>query len=132
MVESYTIFPTLTSISAYDSIATSMKKDIHPTYYPNARISCACGAVIEFGSTQKEMTTEICSSCHPFYTGKKRLMDTAGKVERFKAREEMTRVMQETKIIAAAKTKSKVTKAADDKKGKPKTTPRATKKINVR
>lgn len=88
-----------------------MKKDIHPTYYTNAKISCSCGAVVEFGSIQKEMTTEICSACHPFYTGKKRLMDTAGKVERFKAREKATRTMQEKKITALAKAKSKAKKA---------------------
>jgi large subunit ribosomal protein L31 len=61
-----------------------MKKDIHPKYYNDAKIICACGAVLETGSTQKEMHVEICSQCHPFYTGKKKVMDTLGRVERFR------------------------------------------------
>ena len=63
-----------------------MKKDIHPTYYPDAKAKCACGATFTVGSTQKELSIEICSACHPFYTGNAKLMDTAGRVERFKAR----------------------------------------------
>ena len=61
-----------------------MKKDIHPKYYPDAKIICACGNVIEAGSTVSEMKVEICAACHPFYTGKKKTMDTAGRVDRFK------------------------------------------------
>ena len=59
-----------------------MKKDIHPEY-KKARISCLCGNVIETRSTQEEIQVEICSSCHPFFTGKQKLIDTAGRVERF-------------------------------------------------
>jgi large subunit ribosomal protein L31 len=62
-----------------------MKKDIHPTYYPDAKVACACGNKFEVGSTQKEIHTEICAKCHPFYTGKQNLIDTAGRVDRFKA-----------------------------------------------
>lgn len=61
-----------------------MKKNTHPKYYPKAKISCACGNVIETGSTMEEMKVEICSACHPFYTGKKKSLDTAGRVDRFK------------------------------------------------
>jgi large subunit ribosomal protein L31 len=61
-----------------------MKKDIHPKYYPDAKIICACGNIIEAGATVQEMKVEICSACHPFYTGKKKTMDTAGRVDRFK------------------------------------------------
>jgi large subunit ribosomal protein L31 len=61
-----------------------MKKDIHPKYYPNAKIICACGHIITTGSTQPELKVEICSACHPFYTGKEKLIDTAGRVEKFK------------------------------------------------
>ncbi len=60
-----------------------MKKDIHPKYGPTT-ITCACGNVIETSSTAKNLEVEICSSCHPFYTGKQKLVDTAGRVERFK------------------------------------------------
>lgn len=61
-----------------------MKKEIHPKYYPDAQIICACGNVIKAGSTVKEMKVEICSACHPFYTGKKKILDATGRVERFK------------------------------------------------
>jgi len=61
-----------------------MKKDIHPTYYPQAKIICACGNTLTVGSTVKEIYVEICSKCHPFYTGKQKLVDTARRVDRFK------------------------------------------------
>lgn len=63
-----------------------MKKEIHPTYYPNAKASCACGNSFVIGSTKQEIHVEICHNCHPFYTGKEKLIDAAGRVERFKAR----------------------------------------------
>lgn len=63
-----------------------MKTDIHPKYYPNAKVSCACGHSFTLGATKEAITVEICSNCHPFYTGKEKLIDTAGRVERFKAR----------------------------------------------
>ena len=59
-----------------------MKKDIHPKY-GKATISCACGNGFETGSTKKNMKVEICSACHPFFTGKQKIIDTAGRVERF-------------------------------------------------
>jgi large subunit ribosomal protein L31 len=63
-----------------------MKKNIHPEYFSKAKVKCACGASFIVGSTQPEIQTEICSSCHPFYTGKEKLIDVAGRVEKFKAR----------------------------------------------
>lgn len=60
-----------------------MKKDIHPAYH-QTQIRCACGNVIETGSTKQNITVEICSSCHPFFTGKQKLVDTAGRIERFR------------------------------------------------
>ncbi len=63
-----------------------MKKDIHPKYFPGAVIKCACGNKIIVGSTKEKIDVEICSACHPFFTGKKKLIDTAGRVEKFKAR----------------------------------------------
>jgi large subunit ribosomal protein L31 len=59
-----------------------MKEKIHPKYY-NAKVRCACGNEFEIGSTQKEIMVEICSKCHPFFTGKQKLVDTAGRVEKF-------------------------------------------------
>lgn len=63
-----------------------MKQDIHPQYYPEAKVRCACGNKFTVGSTKPELNVEICHKCHPFYTGKEKLIDTAGKVEKFKAR----------------------------------------------
>ena len=62
-----------------------MKKEIHPKY-EKATISCACGRSFETGSTKKNMKVEICSACHPFFTGKQKIIDTAGRVERFNRR----------------------------------------------
>ena len=63
-----------------------MKKDIHPQYYPDAKIKCACGHEFKVGSTKPEIKIEICSHCHPFYTGTQELIDVAGRVEKFRAR----------------------------------------------
>lgn len=87
-----------------------MKKDIHPKYYPDAKIICACGNVIKTGSTVKEMNIEICSACHPFYTGKKKTLDTTGRVDRFKKLSEKT---------AQKKAATKPKKKAPAKKAEP-------------
>lgn len=63
-----------------------MKKDIHPQYHKEAKARCACGNAFIIGSTKPEIQTEICYACHPFYTGKEKIMDTAGRVEKFKTR----------------------------------------------
>jgi len=60
-----------------------MKKGIHPEYYKTT-VTCACGNVFETGSTKKDIRVEICSSCHPFFTGKQKLIDTGGRVDKFK------------------------------------------------
>ena len=60
-----------------------MKKNIHPKYDIKTKATCACGAVFEVGSTMSEIKVEICSQCHPFYTGNEKIMDTAGRGERF-------------------------------------------------
>ncbi len=62
-----------------------MKSDIHPKYH-NIKATCACGAEFELGSVDTEMKVEICSACHPFFTGKQKLVDTAGRIEKFKKR----------------------------------------------
>jgi large subunit ribosomal protein L31 len=63
-----------------------VKSEIHPNYYPNAVVTCACGNTFTTGSTRPELRVEICSNCHPFYTGQQRIVDTAGQVERFQRR----------------------------------------------
>lgn len=62
-----------------------MKPEIHPTYEP-VKVTCACGASYDTRSTRSSFAVDVCSSCHPFYTGKARIMDTAGRVERFKTK----------------------------------------------
>ncbi len=64
-----------------------MKKDIHPDYVATT-ITCACGNVMEVGSTKTDIKIEICSKCHPFFTGKQKLIDTAGRIERFRKKYE--------------------------------------------
>ncbi len=63
-----------------------MKDKIHPQYYPDAKVVCACGNSFTAGSIKKLMKVEVCSKCHPFFTGERKMMDTAGRVERFKRR----------------------------------------------
>lgn len=62
-----------------------MKEGIHPNYY-DTTIKCACGEVISVGSTKENISVEICSKCHPFFTGKQKLVDTGGRVEKFRKR----------------------------------------------
>ena len=63
-----------------------MKKDIHPQYYENARVQCACGNTFTVGSTKELIEVEICSKCHPFYTGKEKTVDAVGQVQKFRKR----------------------------------------------
>lgn len=63
-----------------------MKDKIHPQYYSDAEVICACGNRFNIGSTRKELKIEVCSKCHPFYTGERRMLDTGGRVEKFKRR----------------------------------------------
>lgn len=63
-----------------------MKKGIHPKYYPEATVRCACGNTFKVGSTLEKIEIEICSRCHPFYTGQEKIIDTAGRVEKFQKR----------------------------------------------
>jgi large subunit ribosomal protein L31 len=63
-----------------------MKKNIHPKYHNKAKVVCACGNSFETGSTMEEIKTELCSACHPFYTGKQKLVDSSGRVEKFESK----------------------------------------------
>jgi large subunit ribosomal protein L31 len=63
-----------------------MKKDIHPKYHPKAKVKCACGNSFTIGSTREFLEVEICSACHPFYTGKEKIIDTLGRVQKFQKR----------------------------------------------
>lgn len=74
-----------------------MKEKIHPQYYPEAKVKCACGKTFKVGSTKPELDVEICSNCHPFYTGQEKIIDTAGRVERFKKMMEKSAAKKVTK-----------------------------------
>jgi large subunit ribosomal protein L31 len=76
-----------------------MKAEIHPVYHKGAKVTCACGASFPVGSTLEAIDVEICSSCHPFYTGGEKLMDTAGRVERFKARASASKTKTSPKSV---------------------------------
>ncbi|MCD6568532.1 50S ribosomal protein L31 [bacterium] len=95
-----------------------MKKGIHPKYYPQAKISCTCGAKFTVGSTVPEMEVEICSHCHPFYTGQKRLVDTTGRVQKFKERLAKTHKIKNSNLHSKKKEKNKDQKQKETKKNK--------------
>jgi len=82
-----------------------MQGHIHPTYYSNCKVHCACGASFEVGSTKESIETEVCSKCHPFYTGKEKIIDTAGRVEKF-----AKRLAKKTEMASKKKSKLKVKK----------------------
>jgi large subunit ribosomal protein L31 len=63
-----------------------MKEKIHPKFFEDAQVVCSCGNTFTTGSTKKQLRVELCNKCHPFFTGERRIMDTAGRVERFKQR----------------------------------------------
>lgn len=82
-----------------------MKKDLHPEWYPEATVVCACGNTWQTGATQAEIRTDICSACHPFYTGEQRIVDTEGQVDRFMKRlQQRDAKAQEAEERAAART----------------------------
>lgn len=68
-----------------------MREKIHPTYYHDAQVTCACGNTWITGSTRKMLRTDVCSNCHPFFTGEQRIVDTGGQVERFMKRQKIGR-----------------------------------------
>ncbi len=89
-----------------------MKKDIHPTYFPEAKVVCACGNAFTVGSTVEEIHVELCSNCHPFYTGKQKLVDTARRVEKFQERA----AKKSTDTVAKKRAKAAERKVKKDKK----------------
>lgn len=96
-----------------------MKADTHPTYYPEAKIVCACGNTIVVGSTVPEIHVELCSACHPFYTGKQKLIDTSRRVEKFQgkvaAKAEKGAVETGKKVKTAKRAAQKAAKKAANK-----------------
>ena len=72
--------------SAFTLKSNTMKEKIHPNFYEDAQVTCSCGNVFTIGSTRKTLHVELCSKCHPFFTGERKMMDTAGRVEKFRQR----------------------------------------------
>ena len=90
-----------------------MKAEIHPTYFPDAKLVCACGNTVAAGSTVQEIHIEICSKCHPFYTGKQKLIDTARRVEKF---QERTAAKSDKTVVGKkAKAEKRATQKAEKK-----------------
>ncbi len=90
-----------------------MKADIHPTWFAEAKVTCACGNTFNTGSTLETIRVEICSACHPFFTGQQKFVDTLGAVERFQKRTEEAKVKKEERkqIIEARAARAKEQKS---------------------
>lgn len=97
---------------------STMKAEVHPTYYPDAKVICACGNEMAVGSTVKEIRVELCAKCHPFYTGKKVLLDTEGRVEKFKGKTAAKEAKKGTVIGKKAKTEKRAKAKADKRAAK--------------
>lgn len=96
-----------------------MKKDAHPKYFKEAKVTCACGNTFAVGSTVEAINVEICSACHPFYTGKQKLLDSARRVEKFQKRTEGKATASTGKKVKKAKQQTiKATKRAKAEKEK--------------
>lgn len=93
-----------------------MKTGIHPTYFADATVSCACGATFVTGGTQESIQTEVCSACHPFYTGKQKLLDTAGKIDKFRAKMEAAKGVEKKASKISASVQAAAAKSAATKK----------------
>lgn len=81
-----------------------MKTSIHPQWYDDCLVTCACGATFTVGSTKKSINLDICSKCHPFFTGEMKFVDTLGRVERFQKKQEAAKI---TSAVFAEKKKKK-------------------------
>lgn len=86
-----------------------MRTGIHPTYYPEATIVCSCGNTWTTGSTKAEIHTDVCSACHPFFTGEQRIVDTAGQVDRF-----MKRLRSKDVIRAKVRAETEIRQAEEE------------------
>lgn len=89
-----------------------MKTGIHPTYHEKVTVTCSCGNSFEIGSTSESFSVEVCSACHPFYTGKQKLVDAQGRVDKFRHRQQEAQAIRE----AAANKKTKHSSKKSDSK----------------
>jgi len=95
-----------------------MKANIHPKWYPNCKVTCACGNTFTVGSTVPEINVEICSACHPFFTGQMKFIDSAGRVEAFKAKQ---KAATKVKLSKSEKRKAKRAKKIAEEMARPET-----------
>lgn len=95
-----------------------MKAQIHPKWYPEAKVACACGNTFTVGATVPEINVEVCSNCHPFYTGQLKFVDTAGRVEKFKVRQA---AQTAKKVSKTEKRKLKKQKEIEEDRERPET-----------
>ncbi len=91
-----------------------MKTGIHPTYNEKITVTCSCGNSFETGSTATSLSVEVCSACHPFYTGKQKLVDAQGRVDKFRQRELRAHVLQEASAKQSAKHSSKKSEKSEE------------------
>lgn len=96
-----------------------MKADIHPAYHANATVTCACGHTFTTGSTAQDIRIELCSTCHPFYTGKQNFIDTSGRIEKFAAKTKASAAKAGTTQGKKAKTAKRAVQKAAKKAAKP-------------
>lgn len=94
----------------------NMKKNIHPKYHSNAKITCSCGAVLETGSVRETMQSDICSQCHPLYTGKTKMIDSTGRVDRFKKLAQKATTKKESRKTIKTVSEKKQAKVAKKEK----------------
>jgi large subunit ribosomal protein L31 len=102
-----------------------MKAGIHPQYYPHARVICACGTTFTVGATVPEIHTELCASCHPFFTGEQRIVDSAGQVERFMRRLEAGQSQRKAEVMRQDQRKQAEREAKRQRRGLTPLQPRA-------
>jgi len=87
-----------------------MKKGIHPTYFDAVKVTCSCGNSFKVGSTEKSLSVEVCSQCHPFYTGKQKLVDVAGRIDKFRKRLQDAEKAEQKKPTRKKKPRAKAKK----------------------
>lgn len=92
-----------------------MKANIHPEWYPETKVTCACGETFTTGSTVPTIRVEICSKCHPLFTGQQKFVDTLGQVERFTKKMETAKAKQEERAKIVANRQAKVEKKREDR-----------------
>lgn len=96
-----------------------MKEGIHPKWFPNARVMCACGNTWTVGAAVEELRTDVCSNCHPFFTGEQRIVDTEGQVDRFiKRLEKRQESVDTTKKKKSRKEKQAIVELVDEEASK--------------